>query len=106
MKMIMSIFFLSLMSCSSNHVKDSSLFFVQDESGKICMSSLNSAHQIKITKYEHVQDTLIVFYKRGTFISSSNVLPLRGDTKYLKCSNQVYVVERNGNRINIRKEDD
>jgi len=109
MKMIITMFFLSLIGCStqiSDMNKDTSLFFVQDENGKVRMSSLNSFHQIKITKYEYVKDTLIISYKRGAFTSTNNVLPLQEDTKYLKCANQVYVVERKGNSINIRKEDD
>lgn len=101
------VIFLFIIGCCSTKITpkdtDSSLSFYQDETGNVRLSSLNSAEQTKITKYEYLQDTLIIFYKKSAFNSSKNILPLQDDIKFLKCANQLYLVKRDGDKINILK---
>ena len=101
---------LPLLGCLSNKVSDcnddNSLFFLQDKDGTVRMSSLNSSQQIKITKQEHIQDTLFICYKRGVFISSENIVNIKENTKYLKCANQIFRIERNGKNIRIIRKDE
>jgi hypothetical protein len=98
MRNIFAFFSLLLVCCYSIQIKhtdvDTSLLFQQDDNGRMWLSSLNSAQQIKITKFEYEGDTLIVTYRRCAFCSSNNVLPLKDDTKYLKCASELYTVEK------------
>lgn len=90
--------FIFMVSCCSTHIKytdvDSSLIFQQNDKGEIWLSSMNSSNQINITEKKYEGDTLIIGYRRGAFCSSNNIIPLKADTKYLKCANKLYMVER------------
>ena len=72
---------------------DISLLIQNDSKEQIRLSSLNSAQQINITKYQLKGDTLEIDYKRGIFASVNNVVPLNNDTKFLKCANVLYKIE-------------
>lgn len=94
-----------IVSCCCLQIKhtdiDGSLLFQQDEKGRIWLSSLNSAQQIKITEFKYEGDTLIINYKRGVFCKSNNILPLKDNTKFLKCANKFYKVEKVKNEFQV-----
>lgn len=81
--------------------QDNSLMFQQNKAGEIWLSSLHSAQQIKITDYKYEGDTLIIAYKRGLFCTPNNVLPLNDYTKYLKCANKLFKVEKNNKKYDL-----
>ncbi len=96
---------LLMFSCGTIKIKytdsDSSLLFHNNHKGKIWLSSLNSAQQINIIKYEKKGDTLYITYKRGVFIKPNIIIPLNGNIKYLKCANKLYKVEVIENQYNL-----
>ena len=106
MKNIIAFFSLFIVSCCSVQVKhtdnDSSLLFQLDDKGRIWLSSLNSAQQIRITKFEYEGNTLVITtYKRCVSCKANNILPLKDDTKYLICANKKYKVEKGSNGFKI-----
>lgn len=106
MKNIIPFFSLFIVSCCSIQVKhtdtDTSLLFQQDDKGRIWLSSLNSAQQIRITKFNYEGDTLVITtYKRCVICKANNILPLKDGTKYLKCANKQYKVEKISNGFKI-----
>jgi hypothetical protein len=109
MKYICIVLILSLtVSCCSVKVNssdtDPSLIFQQNSKGEIWLSSLNSAHQVEITKHRMDNDTLIIEYKRGVLCSKEkNLLPLNESTQFLKCANRLYKVEKNEKGFQINE---
>jgi hypothetical protein len=72
--------------------------------GKINLSTLNSSQTIKIIKTQYIGDTLFVSYKRGVFNNThnANILFLKDETRFLKCANKLYRVEKGSGVIEIR----
>ncbi len=104
MKKIMAFLGLGFMiSCYSTRFNEidnnPSLAFYTNDKGSVFLSS-NSGNSAEITllkKYKYEGDTLVITkYKRCVFCSNKNVqpLPLKDDTKYLKCANKLYKVEK------------
>lgn len=105
MKRVPILFLLGLFVCIrvTTNDDDRSLLFNYNENGDIFLSSLNSAQQIRITKYYTTDDTLFVNYKRGAFLRPNNVLPLDSTTKYLKCANNKYLIKKEGQKYLLFK---
>lgn len=95
-----------IVSCYSVKFKntdtDSSITFYKDDKGRVFLSSMNSAQKTVITKFKYVGDTLVILeYKRSAFYNADNLLPLKNDSKYLKCANQLFKIKKNENGFNV-----
>ena len=99
-----------MMSCYSTRFKekdnDPSIAFYSNEKGNIFLSSNleNSAEITLLKKYKYKGDTLIITkYKRCVFCSYKNAipLPLKDDTKYLKCANKLFKVENKNKQYKL-----
>lgn len=106
-KTIMIFTFCFILSCCSIKIRptdtDTSLIFQQNENGQIWLSSMNSAQKINITNYKYEGDTLSIIYKRGLLCTINNVLPLKDNTKYLKCASKLYKVEKGAKGFEIEE---
>lgn len=71
---------------------DSALLLLLDNR-QLTVTSLNSAVQTSITSQERQGDTLVLTYRKGTFLRQhANTMELTENTRFIRCAKQLYRV--------------